>query len=159
MADPPLPGTSLAARFKDPGQPAVTESAQLPDRLIQACVNSLSRLRLDEQLAQRFLGCWLTEPHSLAVFEPPMDGTELAVSSTLYLDRRTRMLYRGQSLFINGELAPIKPTAWLKQLANERQLHLTAKILQTLSDTTRDYLLDWIDAGWVHIEWSQGDRS
>ena len=151
MADPPLPGASLAARFKDPGQPAVTESAQLPDRLIHACVNSLSRLRFDEQLAQRFLGCWLTEPNALAVFEPPMDSGELAVGSRLSLDRRTRMLYRGQSLFINGELACIRPTALLKQLANERQLHLNSKVLRSLSGETRACLLDWIDAGWMHI--------
>ena len=157
MADPPLPGASLAQRFKDPGQPAVEASAQLPERLIQACVAAVNRLRFDDALAQRFLGCWLTEPNPLAVFEPAADPCELAPGMRLELDRRTRMLYQGQALFINGELAPVKASGVLKALANRRQVKLTSKMVQTMPAPVKACLLDWIDAGWVHIQESIND--
>lgn len=152
MADPPLPGPDLSARFIDPRQPAVTEPAQLPDTLIQASIKAVRSLKFDAQLASRYLGCWLTEPNPLAVFEPAHDTAEFLAGQQLVLDRRSRMLYRDQMLFINGELVPIKPNALLMQLANERRLCMTTPLIKKMSAATRDCLLDWLDAGWVHIE-------
>ncbi len=150
MADPPLAGPDLAARFKDPSQPAVGMPAELPQRLVQACVDVVKRLPLDEQLAHRFLGCWLTEPNELAVFDATDNDVTLKAGATLVLDRRTRMLYRAAHLFINGELAPVRATAPLKTLANARRLILKPATLRALSNEAQDCLLDWIEAGWIH---------
>lgn len=152
MADPPLKGPDLSRRFCDPGQLATTEPAMLPDRLVRACIGAVSRVRFDEKLANRFLGCWLTEPNRLAVFEPPEETAVLSAGSELLLDRRTRMLYRGQMMFINGELAPARPDPLLKKLANERRLTITSGIMRTMSATTRDCLTQWIEDGWVHAK-------
>ena len=57
-----------------------------------------------------FLGCWLTEPSNLSVFDGP-EGLDVDLEEDwpahgrLVLDRRSRMLYRGKQLFINGETA------------------------------------------------------
>ncbi len=154
MADPPLPGVNLSARFCDPGQPAVVEPALLPERLIQACVESVKRLRFDQALASRFLGCWLTEPNPMAVFDPANDPVDLQPGYKLVLDRRTRMLYQGQMFFVNGELAPIKPNALVKKLANDRELTLTPANLSKMPDSVQQCLLDWLDAGWIKIQHS-----
>ncbi|UOD51164.1 ribosomal protein uL16 3-hydroxylase [Orrella daihaiensis] len=152
MADPPLAGPDLSARLRDPEQAAVTEPALIPDTMINASINAVKSLRFDHALACRFLGCWLTEPNPLAVFEPSVEVSDLRSNGHLVLDRRTRMIYRDTMLFINGELASIKPNAILKRLANHRNLHLTQATLRGLSMATRDCLLDWLDAGWLHLK-------
>lgn len=115
MAEPPLPGPNLSARFRDPQQQAVSQPALVPDTLIEASVKAVKSLSFDAALANRFLGCWLTEPNPMAVFEPQAQSHELTAGTQLQLDRRTRMLYRDEMLFINGELASVKPNALLKK--------------------------------------------
>jgi 50S ribosomal protein L16 3-hydroxylase len=151
MSDPPLPGPDLSARFRDPRQPATPEPAALPEQLIESSVRAVNRIRFDHALAERFLGCWLTEPNALAVFECDSDSTVLAVGARLTLDRRTRMLYRGNRLFINGELAQLKLNAPLRQLANDRTLVLTKSVLKKLPNELQERLQQWIEDGWIHL--------
>lgn len=150
MADPPLKGPDLSARFHDPGQEATNEPAALPDALINAAIESTKGLRFDQALAKRFLGCWLTEPNPLAVFE----ATPTALTSSdiieLRLDRRSRMLYDGSILFINGEVAEIKATTLMKQLANHRKVTLKLTQIDKLPTQIRECLENWIEDGWLH---------
>ncbi|OZI21691.1 cupin [Bordetella genomosp. 7] len=155
--EPPLPGPRLDALYRDPGQPAVQTPAALPDSLVQATLDTLTKIRFDDALASRFLGCWLTEPSNLAVFEPePPPGVDLASqwpeSGTLRLDRRTRMLYRGRQLFINGETAPVPADGALRILADERRLDCASPKCARLADAARECLADWLDAGWLHYQ-------
>ncbi|WP_203564656.1 cupin domain-containing protein, partial [Bordetella pseudohinzii] len=60
--EPALPGPRLDGLYRDPGQAATRHPAALPDALVQATLDTLSKLRFDDALAARFLGCWLTEP-------------------------------------------------------------------------------------------------
>lgn len=153
--EPPLPGPRLDALYRDPGQHAVDKPAALPDALVEATLATLSKIRFDDALAARFLGCWLTEPSNLAVFEPDasvaVDLTaEWPRDGALELDRRTRMLYRSKQLFINGETALVAPDAALRALADDRRLHCNDARCQRLSDHARECLADWLDAGWLH---------
>ena len=155
--EPPLPGPRLDALYRDPGQPAVQTPAALPDSLVQATLDTLAKIRFDDALASRFLGCWLTEPSNLAVFEPgPAPGVDLAgqwpESGTLLLDRRTRMLYRRRQLFINGETAPVPADAALRMLADARRLDCASPQCVRLTDAARECLADWLDAGWLHYQ-------
>lgn len=117
-------------------------------------MDTLSKLRFDDALASRFLGCWLTEPSQLAVF----DGAETDVDlednwpalGRLVLDRRSRMLYRGKQLFINGETAMVCAEPALKQLADARVLDCADPRCKRLSDDARSCLADWLDSGWLH---------
>jgi 50S ribosomal protein L16 3-hydroxylase len=149
VADPPLPGPDLSKRFTDPKQLPTSEPAMLPDTLIQETLAAVHKLRFDESLATRYLGCWLTEPNALAVFSPKDEVPELTAGISLRLDRRSRMLYRGKDIFINGERAPLKPSALLKRLANERALLVTPKVLRVLTDDERDCLAQWLESGWL----------
>ena len=74
------------------------------------------------QLIERFIGHFLTEPKPSVWFDAP--STPAAISDwarpgsaqsspgaaaglTLVLDRRTRMLYRGDDFYINGEVVDL----------------------------------------------------
>jgi len=153
--EPALPGPRLDALYRDPGQPAVATPAALPDGLVQATLDTLARMRFDDALAARFLGCWLTEPNNLSVFDPPADldidlATDWPQAGSLALDRRSRMLYRGRQLFINGETAPVPAVAALRALADARQLDCADPRCRRLDAAARACLADWLDAGWLH---------
>ena len=152
--EPPLPGPTLNGLYKDPGQPATAHPAQIPDRLAAAALQSVARIRFDEALATRFLGCWLTEPNQLAVFDhgDPLaaDDEEHALPAHWVLDRRTRMLYRGTQLFINGEVAPVRAEPGLRELADGRELAADGTAARKLSQGATDALAEWVDAGWIH---------
>lgn len=154
-AEPALPGPNLAALYKDPGQEAVTHPAALPEPLVAAALSAVSQLRFDETLATRFLGCWLTEPHASVRFPEPDNDMDLADEwpslGRLVLDRRTRMMYRGRSLFINGEVAATSVnTAW-RLLADDRTLAFDSAAAKSLSAKNRELLDEWVQSGWVHI--------
>ena len=153
--EPPLPGRRLDALYRDPDQPAVDTPAALPDALVQATLDTLAKVRFDDALAARFLGCWLTEPSNLAVFDAaPPDGLDLAsdwpADGMLELDRRTRMLYRGRQVFINGETAQAPASAALRALADDRRLACGDPRCRRLGSAARECLADWLDAGWLH---------
>jgi 50S ribosomal protein L16 3-hydroxylase len=70
-------------------------------------------------------------------------------SGRLVLDRRSRMLYRGKQLFINGETAMTPVEAALRTLADARSLDCADPACAKLSDDARSCLADWLDSGWI----------
>ncbi|MDO9024669.1 cupin domain-containing protein [Zwartia sp.] len=179
--EPALPGPNLSKFYRDSGQTAVANPAEIPERLTEAAIAAASKIRFDRALATRFLGCWLTEPNQHAVFECPPelaedtsvqlgDGSEVSghdwtdaddldedqrAQSEPYthwvLDRRTRMLYRDQQLFINGETAPVKAEPGLRKLADARELAGTDPSARKLSAEALEMLAEWIDDGWIRL--------
>jgi 50S ribosomal protein L16 3-hydroxylase len=170
FGEPPLPGPKLDALYRDAGQAASAHPAEIPDGLIDAAVQAVSKIQFNAALAQRFLGCWLTEPNQAAVFdsdygdadddrETMHDGEsdnettqgQEAPYTHWALDRRTRMLYRGKHLFINGEVAPVAAEAGLKILADARELSGADTAAQKLTPEAVDTLTEWLSAGWIHL--------
>ncbi len=153
--EPPLSGPKLDALYRDPKQVATAHPAEIPEGLIQTAVKAVSKIKFDEALAHRFLGCWLTEPNQAAVFDGyEDDGDELddaAPYTHWVLDRRTRMLYCGKQLFINGEVAAVNAEAGLKILADERALAGNNPAAKKFSQDAVEALADWLDAGWIHL--------
>jgi len=150
--EPPLPGPKLDALYRDAGQEASAHPAEIPDGLINAAVQAVSKIQFNAALAQRFLGCWLTEPNQAAVFDSDYrDDDQKAPYTHWALDRRTRMLYRGKHLFINGEVAPVDAEAGLKILADARELSGSDTAAQKLTPEAVDTLTEWLEAGWIHL--------
>lgn len=153
--EPPLPGPKLDTLYRDPGQTAVDHPASIPDRMIDAAVKAASKIQFNKALASRFLGCWLTEPNQAAVFDSFAMNEDVDDATEPYthwvLDRRTRMLYRDQQLFINGEAAGVRAEPALKILADERELKGDHPAARRLSEDARDALADWLDDGWIHL--------
>lgn len=153
--EPPLPGPKLDALYRDPKQVATDHPAEIPEGLIQTAVKAVSKIQFNEALAHRFLGCWLTEPNQAAVFDSDEYMDDEDDEDTPYthwvLDRRTRMLYRGKQLFINGEVAAVDAEPALKILADERALAGNNPAAKKFSQDAIEALADWLDAGWIHL--------
>jgi len=148
---PALPGPDLSGIFQDKRLTATTEPAALPDELIDSALAAVQKISFTERMAARFLGCWLTEPNSLTVFPIAQDMVDLEDvidgNGSLVLDRRSRMIYRGADLFINGEALELKTNATLKKFANTRVL--TSTDLKKANAATLTLLQEWLDDGWV----------
>ncbi|QDQ88010.1 cupin domain-containing protein [Alcaligenaceae bacterium SJ-26] len=157
-ADPPLPMPRLDnVYYRDPGQPAVTTPAALPDGMIKAALQAVGKIRFDEKLAIRFLGCWLTEPNALAEFDSPEDAPDFTeawpTSGSLRLDRRSRLLYRDKSFFINGETLQHAAHPLLYALADQRTI--ACADYRRLPASLRDLLTAWVEDGWLHYAAAQ----
>ncbi|WP_323017640.1 JmjC domain-containing protein [Castellaniella sp.] len=149
---PCLPGPDLSALYTDADIPATRQPAALPDQLVQATLDTLQRVRLDQAVAARFLGQWLTSLPDNALFDPADVSVSLAAAvpetGHLTLDRCTRLMYSGAQLFINGEVAEQACEPALAALADQRSL--PAAELQGLAPTTLALLDEWLQEGWVH---------
>jgi 50S ribosomal protein L16 3-hydroxylase len=80
-----------------------------------------------------------------------MDMESLLAGDGLVLDRRTRMMFDAKHIFINGEgfVAAGRDATLIRHLANERSLTNTE--VKRLSIKARELVLDWYNAGWLHV--------
>ena len=140
--------------YRDPGQAAVEAPAQLPESLrafARAAVQKrLHALERDTTLLDQMLGETLTEPKPRTWFEPS-EPMPVGDAVRVLLDRRSRMLYDDRHVFINGESyrAAGADARLMRELADQRQL--AAGRLAGASGAARALLLDWSEAGWVHL--------
>ena len=149
---PCLPGADLSGLYEDAGTPATRHPAALPEALIASTLGTLRQVRLDEAVAARFLGQWLTSLPDSALFDPADEPVSLVesvpASGRLELDRCTRLMYGGGQLFINGEVAPAAPRAALEALADRRSLE--AEAVRALPPEVLAMLDEWLEEGWAH---------
>lgn len=141
-------GEEAAARtlYRDPGQAAVAQPGAIPEAL-QAFARQALERALQEPLAlERALGEWLSEPKGNVWFEQSEDVPPL---KAIRLDRRTRMLYDAQHVFINGESyrASGRDAALMRRLADARCL--TSHDLAKASGAALELLASWCEAGWA----------
>lgn len=153
-ARPVIPGPNMEETYKDPGTPATRKPAELPSALLDTTIAATKRLPAGRKQAARFLGQWLTELPDNAYFVPGddvlPDHEPIPAVGRLVLDRCTRMMYRGKELYINGEVAPVKASSRMRQLADARVLHCSAELLGELKKKEEAALRDWIAEGWLH---------
>ena len=136
--------------YRDAGQQAVAQPAAIPAQLHDFAREALARALAQPWVLERALGEYLTEPKSSVWFEPGAVGVML---EGVRLDRKTRMMYDAQHIFINGESyrAGGRDATLMRRLADERRL--TARELVRASDDALQLLSSWCDAGWAHV-WS-----
>ncbi|KVT76160.1 cupin [Burkholderia territorii] len=146
------------ALYRDPKQPAVDTPAQLPPAMVERVAEIVDAIRWRKRDIAEFLGCYLSEPKSNVVFEPPVrpmsEAAFVAQASRrgIYLDRRTALMYNARSYFVNGEEEPLEQASeWLPELANLR--HMEAKRFVTLSrvPSMTALLHEWYCAGWIRV--------
>ncbi|MBU9135171.1 cupin domain-containing protein [Burkholderia multivorans] len=144
--------------YRDPKQPAVAAPAELPPAMVERVAEIVDAIRWRKRDVAEFLGCYLSEPKSNVVFEPPArplsEAAFVAQASRrgIRLDRRAALLYNARSYFINGEEGPLEEAGeWLAELANQRQME--AKRFVTLSrvPSMTALLHEWYRAGWIRV--------
>jgi 50S ribosomal protein L16 3-hydroxylase len=134
------------AMYRDGTQPAVEQPAAIPAALPAFAQAALQKALSNPALLGCLLGEWLTEPKASVWFDA---GEVPAALGAIRLDRRTRMMYDDEHVYINGEaFAAEGPDADLMhQLANRRELDAAG--VRRCTAGARQLLLDWVSAGWV----------
>jgi len=135
--------------YRDRGQSAVQHPGEIPPALHDFARAAVQRALADTPALQRALGEMLSEPKPHVWFTP-QPGTGSAICAGVTLDRRTRMLYDAQHIFVNGESwrASGRDMRLMRRLADRRAL--PARDLAAASAAARDLLAQWRDAGWLH---------
>lgn len=132
--------------YRDPKQDAVDRSAAMPVALVDFAHAALQDALRDPKAIARAVGEYLSEPKANVWF----DGGEPEVAGAVRLDRKTRMLYDADHVFINGESfnAGGKDAQLMQSLANTRGL--SAAEVKRLSAGARALMEDWCAVGWLH---------
>ena len=140
-----------AILYRDRNQPAVVDSARLPESLAVFAQSALASLLDDPQTLRRALGEWATEPKPGVWFDGAA-GVGTNLSAGVRLDRRTRMQYDAQHIFINGESfrAGGRDARLMQQLAQHRRL--AANEVRRLSADASELVSGWLEAGWLHTD-------
>jgi 50S ribosomal protein L16 3-hydroxylase len=135
-----------ATLYRDPSQPATDTPGRIPSTLQAFTGEAVGRLVENPKALACALGEWLSEPKPLVRFE---DGLPLAADIDIALDRRTRMLYDDDHVFINGESYRAGGTdaTLMRQLADQRRL--PAAQWRRASEEALQLLDDWAQAGWL----------
>ena len=135
--------------YRDGQQPAVQQPAEIPATLLAFARDALARALAEPRAVERALGEYLTEPKSNVWFEP---GDARAMLEQVVLDRRTRMMYDADHVFINGESyrASGRDATLMRQLADQRMLDQRA--LARASDGALELLSSWCADGWAHAQ-------
>lgn len=142
------------ALYSDPDQAAVQEAAEIPPRMLAFAKDALRDALKDEGAFARGLGEYLTEPKASVWFDAVEPSGELNHDLALRgcrLDRRTRMMFDAQHIFINGEsfVASGRDARLMHTLANARLL--PPQDVGQLSAETFQLLASWAEAGWLVI--------
>jgi 50S ribosomal protein L16 3-hydroxylase len=145
----------LEGVYEDRGLRPARRPAWLSDEQVRKMRGMLRRIRWSDGDAVRFLGCHLTEPKSHVLFARPLRPlTEVAFSARaarggVRLTGPTRMLFRGRTVYINGEAHALAAPAarQLSRLADRRRLPPLARPDR---EAVR-MLYQWYRAGYLTI--------
>ncbi len=145
-------------RFSDRGRAPTATPGRLPEDLAERLRDWALDWRPSAAEVDRFVGRWLTEPKAQVWFDTPAPleparFERAAAREGLRLDRRTRMAWRGGTVFVNGEAfeAPGPARRWLRRLADRRRLDAVECSRAFASLRVASMLSDWHDGGWLHI--------
>ena len=135
------------ALYRDATQAAVNTPGAIPAGLSDFARAAVQRALQDPAMLDRALGEYLTEPKPRVWFDAPNSDN---LDGALRLDRRTRMMYDKQHVFINGDSyrASGRDATLMRRLADTRQLD--AVDARHVSAQARGMLSDWCEAGWIH---------
>ena len=120
----------LSGIYEDPELRPQRHPAQLGDGMVQKARIFLQRIRWNGDDVARFLGCHLTEPKAHVLIPRParpLSERAFAARATRHgigLAPQTRMLFRGRTVFVNGEACDTGAPAarLLARLADRRAL-------------------------------------
>jgi 50S ribosomal protein L16 3-hydroxylase len=134
-------------RFGDAGVGASEQPGAMPGGLQAFARTSLRKMLAQDELIDRALGQWITEPKPKVWFE---SGAALPPGRGVALDRRSRVAFDSHDFYLNGESYRVsgQDARCLAELANRRAL--PAQALRQLSAGARAAVQDWVLQGWVH---------
>lgn len=147
----------LPGRYADPGLAPSRHPAEISSTMLARIESELRKIRFTHDDISLFLGEYLSEPKANVFFDPPLRPltparfAQAAAKRGVALSRKTRMLYRGKHVFINGEsfIAMREDKAILATLADARRLDGTT--VQLASIDVLETLHTWYKDGWLQL--------
>ena len=147
----------IDGQYADPNLRAQTHPAEISRAMLKQIGSMLKRIRWNTADIAQFAGRYLTEPKPNVFFDAPAQAlslsafTKRASRSGIALDLKTRMLFIGNTFFINGEAycATADEAAKLKILADHRHL------AQPTGKALMQDLYPWYQAGWIVFDENQ----
>lgn len=145
----------LEGTYSDPDLRPERRPARLPDDMVRKVRGMLSRIRWSGEDITHFLGCYLSEPKDQVVFARPYRPLPERAFATQAARRgvrlvpQTRMLFRANTIFMNGEAHPVSAPAarLLSQLADRRSL----PPLRRADRESAGLLYQWYRAGYITL--------
>jgi 50S ribosomal protein L16 3-hydroxylase len=123
--------------------------------MLEQVNDALSRIRFERDDTDLFLGEYLSTPKAETFFKPPQKALNAArfaataLRHGLRLSPKTRMLYAGRRVFINGESFDTSPAdrKTLRLLADQRMLQ--GEEFGAASADVAEALHAWYGHGWL----------
>jgi 50S ribosomal protein L16 3-hydroxylase len=145
LAEAAQEGKGSGKLYADADQAATARPAQIPRALQRFGDAAIDAALRDRRRRRRALGEVLSEPKPGTWFTRVAAG---AIVDGVVLDRRTRMLYDEDHVFINGDSfrAAGSDAKLMRRLADERCL--VAAEVRRLGAAARGLLARWAEAGW-----------
>ncbi|MDB5797705.1 MAG: cupin [Paucimonas sp.] len=145
----------LPGRYADPGLAPTSRPAEIPAQMLDQVTQALQRIRFERDDISLFLGEYLSSPKPQVFFDAPDSlmpahrFSQAARKRGVALSPRSRMLYAGQRVFINGESfdTGTADRKALRLLANQRRL--SGEDVAQASDDVLDALHNWYCDGWL----------
>jgi 50S ribosomal protein L16 3-hydroxylase len=147
----------LPGRYADPDLSAGKHPAEISRTMLTKVASELSKIRFTEDDITIFLGEYLSEPKANVFFDPPAQPLPLkrfaqaAGKRGIALSPKTRMLYRGRHVFINGESFAVgrEDKIPLGTLADARVLD--GAMVKPVSEDVLEALHAWYQDGWLTL--------
>lgn len=146
----------LPGRYADPDLQPSAHPAKISEAMLVAADRALSKVTPTRDDIAIFLGEHLSEPKATVFFDAPakpLSAARFAAATKakgIKLHRKTRMLYLGAHIFINGESFQSSrgDKSILTKLADQREL--ASDLLENASQDLKDSLYDWYEQGWLN---------
>ncbi|HEY8605519.1 MAG TPA: cupin domain-containing protein [Noviherbaspirillum sp.] len=151
MAD----SVEVPGRYADPDLAPASRPAEISAAMLDRVSSEINRIRFTRDDIAIFLGEYLSEPKPTVFFDLPARPMrkekflQSAASRGVRLARKTRMLYRGKHLFVNGDSFTLQRQDRDALLALADHRVLSAEEVETASADVLDAFYAWYQDGWL----------
>ena len=147
----------LPGRYADPELKPVRHPAELSKAMLTSIGEEIRKVQFTDEDITIFVGEYLSSPKHSVMFDPPAKPLTPARFLTqakqhgIRLGLKSRMLYRGQHIFMNGESFGVTGTdkTLLSTLADTHTLDGDA--ISTASTDMQETLCMWYEDGWITL--------
>jgi 50S ribosomal protein L16 3-hydroxylase len=147
----------LPGRYADPHLKPVTHPAEISKDMLDNIAREIRKVEFTADDISVFIGEYFSTPKPSVFFDLPKrpltPAKFLAAANKrgIRLTLKSQMLYRGSSIFLNGESFDVAGADknLLTDLANTRQLE--GALLKTASDDMLETVCIWYEDGWIEL--------
>jgi 50S ribosomal protein L16 3-hydroxylase len=147
----------LPGRYADPALEPTKHPAEISGAMLDQVSAEIAKLRFTDDDIAIFLGEYLSEPKPTVFFDAPARPLskarfmQAAIKRGVKLARKTRMLYRGKHLFINGESFALQRQDRTSLIALADRRMLEGKDFADTSSDVQDACCTWYEDGWLEL--------